>query len=75
MVEPGSNEGETDDDSGVGYSVLVAEIPGAGRWSQANFSRKVFSEFFGAGTIDLTYIDTQGTQIHQNCGSHRKGKH
>ena len=73
MVEPGSNEGETDDDSGVGYSVLVAEIPGAGRWSQANFSRKVFSEFFGAGTIDLTYIDTQGTQIHQTAAPIVKG--
>ena len=67
MVEPGSTEGETGDDSGVSYSVLVAEIPGPGRWSQASFSRKVFSEFFGAGTIDLTYINTQGTQIHQTA--------
>ena len=67
MVEPGPTEGEASDDSGVSYSVLVAEIPGPGRWKQASFSREVFVEFFGAGIIEFTYIDPHGTLVHDTA--------
>ena len=66
-VETGSTEGEVGDVSGVSYPVLVAEIPGPGRWTQASFSREVFSDFFGAGVINLTYIDAQGEAIHETA--------
>ena len=72
IVEPGSTDGETGDESGVSYSVLVAEIPGPGRWSQASFNKKVFSEFFGAGTIDLSYINTQGTLVQESAAPIKK---
>ena len=71
-VEPGPIEAEMGAYSGVSYSVLVAEIPGPGRWSQASFSKKVFSEFFGGGAIDLTYINTQGTLVHQTTAPIKK---
>ena len=59
----GSTVGEIDDVSGVARPVLVAEIPGPGRWTQASFSKSIFVEFFGATPIDLTYIDAHGTVI------------
>ncbi|MDP9236168.1 MAG: phospholipase D family protein [Chloroflexota bacterium] len=47
--------------------VLVAEIPGgpAGRWEQANFDLKTFTEFFGASPekpvrIFLQHVDSNG---------------
>ena len=52
----GSTEGEDGDVPSVNYPVLVAEIPGPGRWTQASFSKDVFSNFFGAGVIGLTYM-------------------
>ena len=42
-------------------TVLVSEIPGPGRWSQASFSKKIFDEFFGAGQIHLARINADGT--------------
>ena len=63
--EPGSTEEEISDDPGASHAVLIAEIPGPGRWSQASFSRNVFFEFFGAGPINLNYIDAHGTLIHE----------
>ena len=42
-------------------NVLVSEIGGPGRWSQASFSKKIFDEFFGAGQIHLTHINADGT--------------
>ena len=60
---PGPGDGEAGDDSGVSYPVLVAEIPGPGRWTQASFSREVFFEFFGADIIEFTYIDADGTLV------------
>ena len=56
----GSTEGENGDVPSVNYPVLVAEIPGPGRWTQASFSRDAFQNFFGAEAIDLTYLDDQG---------------
>ena len=67
IADLGSTEGEAGGDSGVSYSVLVAEIPGPGRWTQASFNRKVFYEFFGADIIELTYIDAHGTLVHDNA--------
>ena len=66
-VDVGSTEGNIGGESGVSYQVLVAEIPGPGRWSQASFSRKVFTEFFGAGVIHLTRFDTLGTLVHETA--------
>ena len=45
-------------------SVLVAEIPGPGRWSQVSFSKRVFHEFFGAVPIQLTHMNADGEFIH-----------
>ena len=44
----------------VDEEVLVAEIPGPGRWTQASFSWDVFRNFFGGEAIALTYLDAQG---------------
>ena len=41
-TDPGSSEGEDSDDPVVSHPVLVAEIPGPGRWSQASFSKDDF---------------------------------
>ena len=46
-------------------AVLVAEIPGPGRWSQASFSKEVFVKFFGAGSIDLIYMNAEGLLEHE----------
>ncbi len=63
--ESGSKEEEDKDVLRVYYPVLVAEIPGPGRWTQASFSWNVFSTFFGAGDIALTYLNAQGEAIQE----------
>ena len=69
----GSAEEEDGDVPSVNYPVLVAEIPGAGRWTQASFSQDVFSNFFGAGVIGLTYMNAQGQAIHETRNPVTKG--
>lgn len=40
----------------IGSEVLIAEIPkGGNRWGQANFSKDIFENFFGARTGDNSY--------------------
>ena len=68
VVEP---KGQTDDGatsvggsgglSDPGNVVLVAEIPGPGRWSQAAFTFEVFNNFFGGDTINLTHFNSDGS--------------
>ena len=65
--ETESTNVESADDSDYSPSVLVAEIPGPGRWTQASFSQRVFVEFFGAVVIELTYIDSSGTPKHETA--------
>ena len=66
-TDPESSEGEDSDDPVVSHPVLVAEIPGPGRWSQASFSRDFFFGFFGGRSVDLTYIDAQGAFIQETA--------
>ena len=63
--EAGSPEGQNDAPFQPGNAVLVSEIPGPGRWSQASFSLKVFTQFFGAGQINLSHINADGTKTHE----------
>lgn len=49
----------------VDRTVLVSEIAGPGRWSQANFPKKIFDEFFGGGQIELFHLDGYGTVSHE----------
>ena len=72
-VGNGSAEGEDGDDLGINYPVLVAEIPGPGRWTQASFSKDVFFNFFGAGAIGLNYMNAQGEAIHETKNPIKKG--
>lgn len=69
----GSTGGEDRAIPSVNYPVLVAEIPGPGRWTQASFSKDVFSNFFGGGTIGLTYLNAQGEAIHGTKNPIEKG--
>ena len=61
--QDGSTEEDIGDDSATSYPVLVAEIPGPGRWSQASFSKETFYGFFGGDSIDLIYVDANGRLI------------
>ena len=63
--ESGPPEGQIDNPIQPSNTVLIAEIPGPGRWSQASFSLKVFTQFFGAGQINLNHIDADGTETHE----------
>ncbi len=65
--ETGSTEDEEGEASLVNYPILVAEIPGPGRWTQASFSRDVFLNFFGGAVIALTYLDAQGEAKHETA--------
>ena len=45
--------------------VLVSEIPGPGRWSQAAFTQDIFNDYFAGGAIDLAHIDSDGTTTYR----------
>ena len=64
-----SAKGEIPGNPNASCSVLVAEIPGPGRWTQVSFSKEVFHGFFGAGTIGLEYTDANGTLKHETASA------
>ena len=68
-AQTGPSEGQDDEASHYGNSVLVAEISGPGRWKQASFSKEVFSDFFGVRSGGSAYTTRTSSSIDESASA------
>ena len=61
----GTTQGENIPEVPHEVQVLVSEIPGPGRWSQAAFTQDIFNDYFGGGAITLAHINSDGTATYR----------